>query len=92
VFGELIVVGVNNKAEHERAVRDLYEARAARRGAVTRTELEEVARVYRQHFDASPTRAVQLLGGYSERTAARRVQQARDEGLLPKTTPGRRKA
>jgi hypothetical protein len=34
-----------------------------------------------------------MLGGYaSERTAARRVQQAREAGLLPKTTPGKRRA
>lgn len=76
----------------QRLERDLYEARASRRGDLTRTELEEVARVYREHLDASPTRAVSLLLGYSERTAARRVQQARAAGLLPATTPGKRKA
>jgi hypothetical protein len=72
--------------------RDLYEARASRRGEVTHAELKEVASVYREHLDASPTRAVSLLLGYSERTAARRVQQARAAGLLPATTPGKRKA
>jgi hypothetical protein len=76
----------------QRLERDLYEARASRRGDLTRTELEEVASVYREHLDASPTRAVSLLLGYSERTAARRVQRAREAGLLPKTTPGKRKA
>ncbi len=55
-------------------------------------ELENVARAYREHIDTTPTRAVQLAGNYSERTAARRVQQARAAGLLPKTTPGKRKA
>jgi hypothetical protein len=76
-----------------RAQRDVYEARKTRRGSVTRTELEEVARIYREHLDSSPTRMVRLLGRYdSERTAARRVQQARAAGLLPKTTPGKRKA
>jgi hypothetical protein len=73
----------------ERTVR---EARSKSRGRVTRAELEEVARVYREHVDSAPTRAVQLSGGYSERTAARRVQQARAAGLLPQTTPGKRKA
>lgn len=82
-----------DEAEARRLERDVYEARKARRGAVTRAELEEVARIYREHVDASPTRAVAMLGGYaSERTAARRVQQAREAGLLPKTTPGKRKA
>jgi hypothetical protein len=78
-----------NAAQAQRAV---YEARKARRGTVTRATLEEVAKVYREHLDASPTRAVSLLLGYSERTAARRVQQARKAGLLPATTPGKRKA
>jgi hypothetical protein len=78
-----------NVAQTQRAV---YEARKARRGTVTRAMLEEVAKVYREHLDASPTRAVSLLLNYSERTAARRVQQARAAGLLPKTTPGKRKA
>jgi hypothetical protein len=82
-----------DEAEAHRLERDIYEARKARRGAVTRIELEEVARVYREHVAASPTRAVRLLLGYeSERTAARRVQQARAAGLLPKTSPGKRKA
>lgn len=77
----------------DQARRAVYEARKARRGPANRAALEEVARVYREHVDASPTRAVQLLLGYkSERTAARRVQQAREAGLLPKTTPGKRKA
>lgn len=73
--------------------RTVREARSASRGRVTRAELEEVARVYREHVGSTPTRAVRLEGNYSsERTAARRVQQARAAGLLPKTTPGKRKA
>ena len=76
----------------DQARRAVYEARKARRGPVSRAALEEVAKIYREHVDASPTRAVSLLLGYSERTAARRVQQARDAGLLPATTPGKRKA
>jgi hypothetical protein len=75
-----------------RAQRAVYEARKARRGTVTRAALEEVARVYRENVDTSPTEAVRVLLGYSKRTAARRVQQAREAGLLPKTTPGKRKA
>jgi hypothetical protein len=77
----------------QRVERDLYEARSSRRGVVTTAELEQVARVYREYLDASPTRMVrQQLGYQSERTAARRVQQAREAGLLPVTTPGKRKA
>lgn len=81
-----------DEAEARRLQRDIYEARSARRGTVTRAELEEVARIYREHVDASPTQAVAMLGGYTTRTAARRVQQARAAGLLPATTPGKRKA
>jgi hypothetical protein len=70
----------------------IEEARRERRGSVTRTELEDVARVYREHFDGSPTQAVQHLLGYSERTAGRRIRQARDAGLLPDTSSGKKKA
>jgi hypothetical protein len=76
----------------ERARRAAYEARKARRGAVTTAALEEVAKVYRENLEGSPTRAVSLFLGYSQRTAARRVEQARAAGLLPATTPGKRKA
>jgi hypothetical protein len=76
--------------------REVREVRSARRGKVTRKELEEVARIYREHLqefpNGKPTHAVKLARGYTERTAARRVQQARAAGLLPKTTPGKRKA
>ena len=76
-----------------RARRAVYEARKARRGSVSKAELEQVAKVYREHLVGGPTAAVRMLLGYkSERTAARRVQQARAAGLLPATTPGKRKA
>ena len=88
----ILLHGPRDEAEARRLQRDIYETRAARRGTVTRAELEEAARVYRENVDGSPTRAVAMLCGYSERTAARRVQQARAAGLLPKTTPGKRRA
>lgn len=75
-----------------RAGRDVREARMSRRGMVTRAELEEVARVFREHVDDSPTSAVkQLLDYGSDRTAARRIKQAEEAGLLPPTTPGRKR-
>lgn len=59
---------------------------------VTRAELERVAAVYREHLHGSPNLAVKNELGYgSERTAARRVKQAEDAGLLPKTTRGKRR-
>jgi hypothetical protein len=66
--------------------------KAPRRG-VTRAELEQVAKIYRDNIDSSPTNAVQTLMGYgSHRTAARRVQQAEGAGLLPNTTKGKRRS
>lgn len=54
-------------------------------------ELAEVAAVYREHVDTSPVLAVQQVMGYrSHRTAARRVEKAREAGLLPATSQGRK--
>jgi hypothetical protein len=73
--------------------KSVYEARTSRRGSrITREDLEEVAQVYREHIDESPTQAVGIILGLTERAAARRGQQARAAGLLPKTTSGKRKA
>lgn len=73
---------------------DLTEAQAVRRtGRITRSELEEVAQVYRDHLDGHPAEAVHRILGYgSQRTAARRIKAAEDAGLLPRTTPGKRRA
>jgi hypothetical protein len=72
------------------AARDV---RQARRSRTRRQELARVAQVYREHVDGNPTEAVRLVLSYgSHRTAARRVQEARAAGLLPPTTPGKRKA
>jgi hypothetical protein len=69
----------------------LVEDRGRRRGP-SADELEAVARVYREAIDGRPTEAVQVRLNYSRRTAARRVQQARAAGLLPATTPGKKRA
>ncbi len=59
----------------------------------TWAELEQVARVYRENIDGHPVAAVRVTMGYgSERTAHRRVEQAREVGLLPPTTPGKKRA
>ncbi|MGI8699612.1 MAG: hypothetical protein ACR2JU_00085 [Nocardioidaceae bacterium] len=69
---------------------DIEDAQASRTGP-SDDELEEVARVYSDAMDANPTEAVQKNLGYgSRRTAARRVEQARQRGLLPPTTPGKK--
>jgi hypothetical protein len=91
VFGQIGTIGVRDE-DYARVVdRELREARYSRRSGVTREELEKVAKDYRDHLNASPARAVALLGGYSERTAARRIKQAEEAGLLPKTTPGKKR-
>ncbi len=82
--------GVQDEARQRQTHRDVYEARLSRRSPVSRDELKQVAKVYREHIGDTPTRAVELICGYaSTRTAARRVQQARAAGMLPKTTPGK---
>lgn len=90
-FAELAELG-ESETEALSAFRSLSEARLRRRPTVTRGDLDEVARVYRDHVSGNPTTAVARLLGYTPRTAARRVAQAREAGLLPATTPGKRKA
>ena len=72
------------------ASRDFTDAQQQRRSA-SDAELEEVARIYRAHLEEAPTKAVEVGMNYSPRTAARRVQQARAAGLLPQTSPGKKK-
>jgi hypothetical protein len=73
----------------EWAVRADLEKAMARRRTPSTAELEEVAKVYRTAIHGKPTEAVQLQLGYSRRTAARRVEQARAAGILPPTTKGK---
>lgn len=54
--------------------------------------LHKVAEIYREHEQQRPTEAVMRAFGTSYRTAARDVQKARIAGILPATTPGKRKA
>lgn len=55
-------------------------------------ELELVARVYRENIDDAPRKAVEDALNVSARTAARRIEAARQRGLLPQTTQGKKKA
>jgi hypothetical protein len=61
------------------------------RRAAWHTELQEVARVYREHLTEAPVEAVARAMGYPLSTAPRKVQQARAAGYLPPTTPGKRR-
>ncbi len=59
---------------------------------LTNAFLVGVTDVYRKHFDANPTQAVAVAYGVKPRTASLYVQLARDAGLLPRTTRGRKRA
>jgi Family of unknown function (DUF6214) len=73
--------------------RDVTEARLAKRGTPGVEDLKRVADIYRRHLDSgAPVRAVSAALGLSSRTASRRVEQAREAGLLPATTRGKAKA
>lgn len=63
--------------------------RAGARRTITDDLLSQVAETYRAHASDRPTEAVQVAFGTSSRTAARYVQQARERGFLPPTTPGK---
>lgn len=65
-------------------------ARAAR--TITPEFLAEVAEVYRANLKTGPTKAVRERFFVSERQASNYVRAARDLGLLPETTKGKKKA
>ncbi len=84
---------ITDEREFWRALNEVDAVVKAPQRGTTKAELEQVAKVYAENLQGSPVKAVQAVLGYkSELTAARRVQQARDEGLLPSTTAGKRKA
>jgi hypothetical protein len=67
----------------------LKQSRSARR--ITPEFLQSVADVYVANIDQNPTQAVRRHYFVSERMASEYVQRARRAGLLPPTTPGRKK-
>ena len=56
---------------------------------LTHAELQEVADVYLSHQGRGPTKAVAEAFHLSRDGAAKRVRQAREAGLIPRTTKGR---
>lgn len=52
--------------------------------------LTAVATTYRQAFDSAPTKHVAATFGVARRTAGLYIDQARQAGLLPATTRGRK--
>lgn len=83
---------IGDPPEQRAKERDVHSARTSRRGAVTREVLEDIARTYRANIDTAPVQIIAERHGLTPRTAARRVEQARAAGLLPKTEKGKRKA
>lgn len=59
--------------------------------SLTPAFLERVAEIYRANLDHAPTEAVRRHFVVQPRTASEYVQRARRAGLLPPTTPGKKK-
>lgn len=62
-----------------------------RRTGYTQEDLANVARIYKENIGSQPTTAVMNEMGLTYRTAARRVKQAEEAGLLPPTRVGRKR-
>lgn len=71
----------SDEAEVWRIRREVAEGRSRKRGGVSMAELQRVAQIYQSHPEA-PVKAVAALMGLSERTAARRVREARKHDQL----------
>jgi hypothetical protein len=59
---------------------------------ITPELLKGVAEVYRRHIDGAPTQAVAKTFGVKPRMASVYVDRARQAGLLPQTTQGKKRA
>lgn len=86
----VITVGYSNETQAGAvaALHDSRKGRGARR--ITPEFLAEVAEVYRAHFDDRPLKAVAMAYGVQDRQASNYVERCRDEGLLSKTTKGKK--
>jgi hypothetical protein len=84
-------VGWSKPVDDASALSDIRQARSGR-SRISQERLSKVAEVYRENIHDRPTEAVKRAFDLSHRTAARYVQQARERGLLPATSPGKKKA
>ncbi|PSK99753.1 hypothetical protein CLV30_11756 [Haloactinopolyspora alba] len=81
--GALRQVDLSDEREVWGAIGEVDAAIARRSRGANPAELERVAEVYEEHASTgTPTKAVEQLLGYTRRTAARRVQQAKEAGLI----------
>ena len=80
-------------ADHVDAVRAFQRARKGRSARkITPAFLERVAETYRTNLNGNPTEAVARTEGVAHRTAGGYVEKARDAGILPPTTRGKKGA
>lgn len=75
----------------ERDARRAADGVKSRRGRppISEAELREVVRLYREHIDEQPIKAISIALGMPERTVSHRLKQAEKAGLLPQTTRGK---
>lgn len=88
----MCVDDADERARPQPAFNWAFDEVIGRKRGASEAEIEQVSDIYRRNLTADPTGAVQRFFGYKGRTAARRVQQAREKGLLPPTTQGKKKA
>ncbi len=83
---------VDDERDLWRVIDGVEEAIKAPRRGVTQAEIEKVAEIYLDNVRSDPTREVEVQMRYgSRRTAERRIKQAEEAGLLPTTTPGKKR-
>lgn len=85
-FSETKYDEVEHGSADDRAARKALRGRG--RPPVPYDDLERAAAAYREAPD-KPVQYVARQLGLSDRTAARRIEKARERGLLPPTTPGK---
>lgn len=91
--GRVILVNPDDDENLNAAVDSMKRARSGKAvRTITPQFLERVAEVYRTNVDGRPTRSVQDHFVVEPRTASEYVQRARRAGLLPPTSPGKKRA
>jgi hypothetical protein len=89
--GEVVAAVTGSDTDEFEAARELQRARtggSARK--LDRAFLERVAKVYRDHVDDKPTKAVSAAFGVKRAMASKYVRMCRDKGLLGETSPGKK--
>ncbi|TDC98510.1 hypothetical protein E1292_35320 [Nonomuraea deserti] len=91
--GSITAVKEAGERPHIETVRAIAETRKGK-GArkITQAFLEEVAAIYSENAGQNPTQAVQRAFDVSPRMAGNYIRKARDLGLLPEVTDGRRRS